>query len=334
MQDKNWDNQEFQDSVLRNLPVGILIIDVNGRVLTSNPLAFENLGMHMEEHSSGALDFFDYLDSMPAWGKVLKSQLKKQDKPFDLPPLNIRNKHIRFKGNPFPNGMIITVEDVTSRKKREQSNVKAVLENQENERRRLAREIHDGIGPVLSIIKLHLDAVKSDLGEMPDKTLKKMNTMSELIHQVSDDIREISHDLMPSALVDLGLLAALENLCQKTMESEKLQVHFYSTGLNQKLDDHLALSIFRIAQELLNNAIKYSNAKNINLQLIRHPKSLLLMVEDDGIGFDKTKISELVQKGIGIRNIQTRTTALGGKLNFDTQTGRGVLATVEIPFSD
>ncbi len=333
MQNNYLNSPEFWDSVLKNLPIGVLVIDLEGNVLMCNNQAYKNLGIPSKSGVPAPFNLPDFLESMPAWGKVLKSQLKKQEKPFDLYPLLIRGKHIRFKGNPFANGTIIIAEDITRRKKREQSNLKAVLEGQENERRRLAREIHDGIGPVMSIIKLHLDAVKSELVEAPEKTLNKINTMSELIHQVSDNIREISHDLMPSALKDLGLVAALENLCLKTNESKKMHVRFYTTGMTENLDNQIALSIFRIAQELLNNAIKYAKANNINIQLIRHPKSVLLMVEDDGIGFDKSELSQILEKGIGIRNIQTRTAALGGRLNYDTQNGRGVLATVEIPLT-
>ena len=178
---------------------------------------------------------------------------------------------------------------------------------------------------------LHLDAVRSELSDLPEKALKKIEIMAELIHEVANDIRSISHALMPGALLDLGLVATLENLCQKANESEKVQVNFYSSGISEQLSKKLTLGIYRITQELLNNAFKYARARTINVQLIRHPNSILLTVEDDGVGFEKSDLSRLVNNGIGLRNIQSRSRALGGRFNIDSKKGRGVFATVEIP---
>ena len=325
---------EFGDAVIKSLPYGIMIIDIEGSIMNCNELALKNLGLNPTTSEAIHRNVFEYLDEFPVFKKVLENRLIKDQKAFDLRSIFFHEKHLRIQGNGLPNGMVLTIEDVTQRKKQARINLNAVLEGQENERRRLAREIHDGVGPVMSIIKLHLDAVKSELKEVPEPVMKKINSMSELIHEVSESIRDISHDLMPSALTDFGLVAALENLCRKANESEKIHVRFYHSGMKNQPDSQIALSIFRITQELLNNAFKYSDAQTITIQLIRHPESIILMVEDDGTGFDKSELNLLLEKGIGIRNIQTRTAAVCGLFNLDTQKGRGVLATLEIPLKN
>ena len=325
---------EFLVAILEALPFGIVAIDMNGYITMCNEQVL--IELNIKKKIAGVVEkhFSNYLENVPILKEMLENRLAKGGKPFDLTAIPFYEKRLTIRGRTILNGMIITIENVTHAKEQERSNLNAMLEGQETERRRLSREIHDGIGPVMSTIKLHLDAVKSELKEVPEKTLKKINSMSELIHGIADDIRSISHALMPGALVDLGLVAALDNLCQKANESEKVQVNFYHSGMEKRLDIKLALGLFRIAQELLNNAFKYAQASTINVQLIKHPESIMLMVEDDGIGFDKTQIKDLINNGIGLRNIQTRSRALNGHFNIDTQEGRGVLATIEIPLNN
>ncbi|MFT6021889.1 MAG: two-component system NarL family sensor kinase, partial [Saprospiraceae bacterium] len=202
---------------------------------------------------------------------------------------------------------------------------------QEQERHRLAQEIHDGIGPMMSTIRLNLDAVKRDLGDIPEKTLNKVNAMGDLIQNIATDIRQISHDLMPSALIDFGITEALNSLSQKINQSEMLTVNFYHIGIKKRLERRVEVNLYRIVQELLNNAIKYAKAKTINIQLVQRDNMIVLTVEDDGIGFDQNKIDEFLENGIGLRNINTRVTSLNGLFSIDTQKGKGVMSTIEIP---
>jgi signal transduction histidine kinase len=205
------------------------------------------------------------------------------------------------------------------------------LEGQENERRRLAKDIHDGIGPLMSTIKMNIESCKKDMGDASEKTLKKMENVEELIQEVANDIRGISHALVPSALNDFGLISTLENLILKANHSETINIKFFNSGMNQRLDPLMELGLYRIIQELLNNALKYSKAKNITIQIIKHPKDITLTVEDDGVGFNKENMPELINSGIGLRNIETRTIAMGGVFSIDTSPGNGVMSTIEVP---
>jgi len=135
--------------------------------------------------------------------------------------------------------------------------------------------------------------------------------MEDLVQTVATDLRGISHALMPSAIVDFGLVTALQNLCMKANASEKVAVDFYHSGIKERLDSNMELGLYRITQELLK-----------------------LTVEDDGVGFEPKKLQELVDKGIGLQNIQTRVETLGGTVDIETQLGQGVMTTVEVPLQN
>ena len=326
------DRNKLFTVILESIPYGVLVLDQRGQVRVSNQLALDHLEIKIEWQALIGQALTEHLNDFPRLKSVLKQRFNSgRIRPFNLGDTSFLEKYLTVRGRPMLDGMIITIGDVTIAKANEYENVNAMLEGQESERMRLSRELHDGIGPILSTIKLHLDAVSSELQDSPKPTVNKLNAMSELLQEVTDDLRNISHSLMPGTLVDLGLVAALNNLCQKANASERVQVNFYHTGLEDRLEESLELGIFRISQELLHNAFKHAKANVINIQLIRHSDSILLMVEDDGIGFDKSKLNELTENGIGLRNIQTRTMALEGRFSIDTHEGDGVVATIEIP---
>lgn len=325
---------ELITSILGALPYGILLLGRQGEVLLCNDWVLNSLGLTAGPAEVAQHSLSDLLDKLPALQEALEKNVQSAERPgFDLTAVPCQGRYLTIRGRSIAEGTLITFRDVTEAKEKERTNLNTMLEGQEMERKRLARELHDGIGPLISTIKLHLDALRSELRDVPQKVGKKMEVMDELIREAGLELRRVSHDLMPSALEDLGLVAALENLCHKANQSEKVQVEFYHVGMKERLNPKMALGIFRMAQELLNNAFKYAQATIISVQLIRYPESVLLMVEDDGIGFDKADLKMLVQNGIGIRNIQTRARALGGQFHIDAQKDKGVLATIEIPLN-
>ena len=324
--------QKLFTVILEGIPYGIIVLDRQGLIRFFNQLALDHLEINVDNKELTGQSLIKQIRDFPRLESILKKRFSSaRFNSFDLVDTAFLEKYLTVRGRSLIDGVIITTGDVTVAKTNEYENVNAMLEGQESERMRLARELHDGIGPILSTIKLHLDAVSSELKEIPGGTINKLEAMNELLKEVTDDLRNISHSLMPGALVDLGLVAALSNLCQKANASERVTVNFYHTGLQERLDENLELGIFRITQELLHNVFKHAKAKVINIQLIRHPESILLMVEDDGIGFDKVNLDELTENGIGLRNILTRTKALEGRFSIDTYEGEGVLATIEIP---
>lgn len=333
-QNRSFETQEFLNAILMGLPYGIVVVDLTGEILLCNQRALRRLSIDREVSEVIKTSIFVYLEKIPVVKDILeKCLIRKELNTFNFVALPFHGRYLTINGRFISRDMVITVRDVTETKENELNNLNTMLEGQEMERKRLSREIHDGIGPLMSTIKLHLDAIRSELHDVSDKVLKKIDVMDELIREVAHELRNVSHDLMPSSLEDLGLVAALDNLCQKANQSEKVQVEFYHVGMKERLNPKMALGIFRIAQELLNNAFKYARASTISVQLIRYPDSVLLMVEDDGIGFDKADLEKLIHNGIGIQNIQTRTRALGGHFHVDARKNKGVLVTIELPLN-
>lgn len=322
---------DFLVSIIGNAPYGIIAIDLQGNVVMCNEPALAHLGINQKVSDLVDKNLLSFIGDIPEFYGAVEECLAGGRQAFDLASVSFHEKFLAIKGRPIFNGIIFTTEDVTRSKTMELVSINSMLEGQEAERRRIAKEIHDGIGPLMSTIKLNLDALRSEMGGADSRILKKIETMLELVDTASSDIRSISHDLMPSALIDFGLVAALENLCLKASESGVVAVNFFHSGMKERLDQQMALSLYRIAQELLNNALKYGQATVINIQLIRHQASVVLMVEDDGIGFDLRNIGKLTENGIGLRNVKTRVKSLGGSFNLESQPGKGVLATVEIP---
>lgn len=325
---------ELAQQILKELPYGCVYLDQEGIIQYFNQKVLKILGIPTNEWAIEKMHISDILLGFPSLSSTIDHFLQSGKASIDLKAIPLDDQFINLKGRVVSKGILITIEDITKEKEKEIDNLQAILDAQERERRRIAKEIHDGVGPIMSTIKLHLDALKADISPKQEHLLQKIGIMDELTNQVADDIRSISHALMPSALIDLGLVEALGNLCHRATESKKIDVHFFHSGIDKSLDIHLSLGLYRIAQELINNALKHAKAETINVQLIKHTDSILLMVEDDGQGFDKKEWRQLLQNGNGLRNIQTRTRAMGGLWTMDTHKGRGMISSIEIPIID
>lgn len=329
--DNFTETYDFLVSVIGNAPYGIIAVDLEGAITMCNNLALDQLGIPFKSKQVIENALTGYTHDIPKLRKKLNQCFNEGRKAFNINNLKVQDKILNIKGRLILNGMIITTSDITEAKETERKIMSAMLEGQENERRRLAREIHDGIGPLMSTIKLNIESVKTELKDASDKTLNKIKNMEDLVQNVAQDIRGISHALMPSAIKDFGLVTALENLSLKTNAAENVNVNFMQSGMNERLSSDIELGLFRITQELLNNAFKYADAKNITIQIVKHPNDLTLTVEDDGKGFDPHNMNQIVDSGIGLRNIKTRTESMKGQFALDSSPGRGVTATVEIP---
>ncbi len=326
-------SDDFLVSVISSAPYGILAINMEGFITLANIQARDFLDLSYSVKELTNRHISDCVIQIPKLKSAINRCLRNNRKPFNLESVPFGSKHLTFRGRLIHNGYIITIENITRFKEMEAIALNSTFVGQEQERMRLAKEIHDGLGPILSTVKLNLDALYSELyTKVPDDLLHRLADSIGLIDSLTTDIRNISRDLMPKVLSDFGLAAALENLCRSVNESLKLKVGYYTSIREKRYDNALELSLFRIGQELINNAIKHSGAEMINVQLIEHTDSIVLMVEDNGRGFDEIAINHNNQ-GIGLINVESRAKALGGEFFFDSVEGRGVTATVEIPFN-
>ena len=199
------------------------------------------------------------------------------------------------------------------------SAAQAVLDGETAERTRLARDLHDGLGGMLSAVKLNLfDMKQGAIIEAED--VSRFNKVMEMLDNSMQELRRITHNMMPEALSRYGLKVALNEFCNSFRE-----VHFHFFGDDRRLDNKLEVTIYRVVYELVNNALRHAGARNINVQLINEIDLVALNVQDDGKGFDPDKETD----GTGLDNIRTRIASLNGTINIYSQPGEGTEIDVE-----
>ncbi len=205
----------------------------------------------------------------------------------------------------------------------------AVLRGEEQERTRLAKDLHDGLGGMLSGIKYTLHSVKGNLVLTPEHAQSFERSLDMLDSSIRE-MRRVAHNMMPEALVKFGLDTALQDFCNDINQSGALQVSYQSIGLkNTELEQTKAITIYRIVQELLNNSMKHAAARHALVQISNNDNQLSITVEDDGKGFDSAILRQ--SRGIGWTNIQHRIEFLKGRWDVDSQPGKGT--SVHIEFS-
>ena len=204
----------------------------------------------------------------------------------------------------------------------------AVLKGEEQERSRLAKDLHDGLGGMLSGIKYSFTAMKGNLVMTPENHQAFERSMDMLDSSIRE-MRRVAHNMMPEALVRFGLDTALNDFCNDINQSGALNINYQSIGLEGALiDQTTAITIYRIVQELINNTMKHAKATTAIVQLTRSQEQLSLTVEDNGKGFDTGILK--VNKGTGWVNIQNRVEFLKGKLDIRSKEGEGTSVQIEL----
>ena len=209
---------------------------------------------------------------------------------------------------------------------------KAIIEAEEKERRRIAQDLHDGIGQLLSAAKLNLSNLDSNI---PNQTVEQKSAMQNALSLVDDSVKEVravSHNMMPNTLIKLGLASAVREFITKLGNAPTLKAELEIVGLDARLDNQIETVLYRVIQEIINNIIKHANASQISMQLIRHDNELNIIIEDNGIGFDTNKLDSF--EGIGLKGIQTRIEFLNGTVDFDSSLGRGTTVIIDVPLNN
>lgn len=208
--------------------------------------------------------------------------------------------------------------------------MEAVLKGEERERTRLAKDLHDGLGGMLSGIKFSLSNMKENLIMTPDNALAFERSMDMLDSSIKE-MRRVAHNMMPEMLLRYGLKTGLEEFCNEINRSGAIHTNYQFIGsTDTKIDQTVAVTVYRIVQELVNNAIKHARAQNVLVQLHVSDveKLVTITVEDDGTGFDKNLLNG--SGGMGWNNIQSRVDFLKGKTDIISEKGKGTSVLIEI----
>lgn len=196
----------------------------------------------------------------------------------------------------------------------------ALLDGENAERTRLSRDLHDGLGSMLSIIKLHLHSIKS-ISLLTKADAERFAKALQMLDEFMEELRSVAHNMMPDSLSRYGIKASLEDFCRSVP-----MANFQFFGDNPRLDSRLEILIYRCAYELINNAMKHARASCINVQLTVDERLVSLTVQDNGIGFEPQNVSY----GAGFTNMRNRISAYNGKINVYSSPGNGTEVTIEI----
>lgn len=201
----------------------------------------------------------------------------------------------------------------------------AMISGQEQERERIARDLHDSLGGMLSAIKVQFDSIQNENPEIQE--IKLYNNANKQLDLACDEVRNIAQNLGSESLNKFGLITAIEDLLERIKSFTKLEIDFQTYGNLEIKSSQNELLIYRIIQELLNNVVKHAQAKEILLQINAQENQINIMLEDDGIGFNP----EDAKLGMGLKNIKSRIKFLNGKFSIDSVSNQGTSVLIDLP---
>lgn len=202
----------------------------------------------------------------------------------------------------------------------------SIIKGQEDERHRLAKDLHDGLGGMLSGLKYTLNNMGDNM-VLSGRSVDSFNNALSMLDQAIVEMRKVAHNMMPESLLKFGIDETLKDYISKMNASNPMKIHYQAYNY-ERLDQSLEINLYRIIQEVINNAVKYAKASDMYIQMDYQDDHLHLTIEDNGIGFDTTV--ENSKSGIGLKNIADRVSYMNGKLEMSSSPGKGTLFVIEI----
>lgn len=235
-------------------------------------------------------------------------------------PYEAHAKLINLEEEPL---VLCTAHTIFNSKEVENRILSAVIETEEKERSRFAKDLHDGLGPLLSTIKLYVHELEEDDVDEEERQ-SYIKYVIELIDEAVSNTRAISNNITPQIISSYGLVKSIDSFCNKVNITQKLNINFVHEAIPDSLDKSIELTLFRVIIELINNTIKHAFAESIELKLYTKSSKLYLEYRDDGIGFDLEKALKKGSSGIGLTNIINRVKSMSGSIYFNEDIEKGI----------
>lgn len=327
-------------AMIENSSQGIFVLDENKSIIHSNQIGRDLLKLN----ENLFLNFCEVCSNYPGAEKICDVTkcflMNDQENPIHLYIKNHQNESIPVQANisyyitpENKKGTIIALQQVSEKRKEENRKIEkmithSIFQAQERERRLISRELHDGIGQSLFGILIHTDILKKLIQQ--ESLQKHLEKLQSMIQQTIEDVRNLSAELRPSTLDDHGLIVTLKNFIRDFSTRFAMQINFTVKGKNERLDAAIETALYRIAQEALINAAKYSCAERVDvmIDLESNENEVYLSVTDFGKGFE---LNPTNRKGVGIYSMEERAHILGGKFNIISEIGKGTKIEVTIP---
>ena len=349
----------FIQTILDNLPIGLAVNTIDDGKTTYMNRKFEEIYGWPFESLQSVSDFFKYVFPDPEYRKIIENRVMNDIGSGDPERMEWDDieatgqngtKHIiSAKNIPLPdqNIMISTVQDITAEKHAEREKQRhreelqqlstQLIHTQEEERRKLSRELHDEMGQALTGIKLNMATVKNQCaGQLTPLSEERLNETDQLVEDLLSQLHDIALDLRPSMLDDLGLIPTLNWLMNKLNKRQKTVITLTIQDISERLMPEYETALYRVIQECLNNITRHAQAKKVRIQLKKtKANKLKLTIKDDGRGFDIWELEQRdpTKRGIGIIGMQERIALLKGEIRIESCPGEGTVVTVHLPLN-
>ncbi|RYE62180.1 MAG: sensor histidine kinase [Oxalobacteraceae bacterium] len=341
-------SEERRTLAINAADLGVLSIDPNSKQVISSPRTRELLGRDTNEGSNGdtLANFLGHIDDRdrPQVAEALTQQGEQQA----AIEFRTRSGHWRrLSGHTATrrskdgtvNAVILDIDAVKKVEADRIGLLRRLSDTQENERRRIARELHDQIGQVVTGLLLGLKSLEQSFRAkslLDEDSVDKLHWLQRLADQIGQDIHQVAADLRPTAVDDLGVAKALDAFCADWNARFKIRIDLQTLGSQERVTTDVEIALYRIVQEALNNVLKHSQATNVSIVLDQRPHEYRLIIEDDGVGMlpaALTTDAESIGPGLGLSGIRERLALLRGSLLIETARGAGTTLFVAIPLT-
>jgi PAS domain S-box-containing protein len=314
----------------------IFVLNMAGKIVEVNQSACENLGYGREDllskHFSEikadplAAGAMEHLNKIRQTGSYIfeSEHLNSHGGKF---PVEINCRRIVIEEEPY---IICVSRNIADRKEVEKKIMTAIIETEETERSRFATEIHDGLGPLLSTIKLYVNELDTEQISQHERE-EQIAYINQLIDEAVDNARNIANNITPKIITDYGLIRSIQSFCDAINATNILRIDFQHHPDKLQPSTTLSLTLYRIITELINNTIKHANADRVRIELQQKHNRLYLDYFDNGIGFDLEKAMQKNDTRMGVKNIISRVQSVKGVFNFqNTQPGIHVNIQIDV----
>jgi len=343
-------SKNYFNNILKSMSESVIVTDTNGLINLSNTATRnllhytkdELIGKHINQilvgENNRCIDF--NVDTLCEKDCDCNKEREYMDSSNDKIPILFSCSTLKNKNDELV-GVVYVARDIREQKEMSyqierirKKHLIDINEAQEKERLRIARDIHDGLGVILTGVSYYLDNnFNADLKKNCELN-QHINTIQNKIDEAITESKSIAHDLIPILLKDFGLPVAIENLIDQLNKQNTSLFKFTKFNANARFDEKIETVLYRVVQETTNNILKHAKAKETSIQLIKHDDFVSLIIVDDGVGFDyEAKIQEKTNRGIGLISMRERIAAFDGLFSLSSESGNGTEILIEIPLN-
>jgi PAS domain S-box-containing protein len=322
--------------------LGIAVEDTEGKLLLTNRAFSSMLGYSNEELCHMCCAQFGHPeDSQDDWALFQKLRAGAIDR------YSLEKRYVRRDGKQIwgrlnvsilrssegPSLVFAMVEEITERKQAEEElsrMTRRLLEAQEQERARIARDLHDDFNQRLAMLAIGIDQLREDLPNPSSGVVRRLDELRKQTLEISEDVQALAHELHSPKLDYLGVAAAMNSFCRVFSERQNVKIDFSDEGLTT-VPREISLCLFRVLQEALQNALKHSGVRHFTVELRGAPDAVQLTVRDSGVGFDPDVVVQ--RSGLGLTSMKERLKLVDGIVSIDSQANRGTTIQARVPLS-